>query len=180
MRFHIVVLALYLAYGVGAAQAQTPQAISSDERTAAATRATSPIAVDGRLDEPAWQVAPIARGFIQNEPREGEPATFDTEVRIVYDEEAIYFGVVAADPEPSGIVVTDLKKDYAVDGSDAFVIVLDTFHDGRNGYQFATNPAGAKWDAQLAHEGRDFNVNWDGMWAVETRITETGWVAEIV
>ncbi|MBI4484632.1 MAG: carbohydrate binding family 9 domain-containing protein, partial [Acidobacteria bacterium] len=149
-------------------------------RTAAATRATSPIAVDGRLDEPAWQVAPIARGFIQNEPREGEPATFDTEVRIVYDEEAIYFGVVAADPEPSGIVVTDLKKDYAVDGSDAFVILLDTFHDGRNGYQFATNPAGAKWDAQLAHEGRDFNVNWDGMWAVETRITETGWVAEIV
>ena len=76
--------------------------------------------------------------------------------------------------------MTDLKKDYAVDGSDAFVIVLDTFHDGRNGYQFATNPAGAKWDAQLANEGRDFNVNWDGIWAVETRIAETGWVAEIV
>ena len=60
--------------------------------------------------------------------------------------------------------MTDLKKDYAVDGSDAFVILLDTFHDGRNGYQFATNPAGAKWDAQLANEGRDFNVNWDGIW----------------
>ena len=105
--------------------------------------------------------------------------TFDTEVRIVYDEDAIYFGVVAPDPEPSRIIVADLKKDYAVDGSDAFVILLDTFHDGRNGYQFATNPGGAKWDAQLANEGRDFNVNWDGIWTVETRITETGWVAEI-
>ena len=138
-------------------------------------RAASPIVLDGRLDEAAWQAAPVAREFIQNEPREGEPATFDTEVRVIYDDEAIYFGVVAADPDPSRIIVADLKKDYAVDGSDAFVILLDTFHDGRNGYQFATNPAGAKWDAQLANEGRDFNVNWDGIWAVEARIDETGW-----
>ena len=143
MRVHSVVLALHLTAGVGAALAQAPQATSSGERTATATRASSPIVLDGRLDEPAWQVAPVSRGFVQNEPREGEAATFDTEVRIVYDEEAIYVGVVAADPEPSRIVVTDLKKDYAVDGSDAFVILLDTFHDGRNGYQFATNPAGA-------------------------------------
>jgi uncharacterized protein DUF5916/cellulose/xylan binding protein with CBM9 domain len=179
MRSHIVVLTLSLGCDAGAALAQSSQDVSR-ERTAAATRAAGPIALDGQLDEAAWQVPPVATGFIQSEPREGEPATFDTEVRVVYDEEAIYFGVVAADPEPSRIVVTDLKKDYAVDGSDAFVIVLDTFHDGRNGYQFATNPAGAKWDAQLANEGRDFNVNWDGIWAVETRITETGWVAEIV
>jgi hypothetical protein len=179
MRLHCVVIALFMT-SAGTALAQTPQDPSSEERTTTAIRATSPIVVDGRLDEPAWQAAAAARGFIQNEPREGEPATFDTEVRIVYDEEAIYFGVVAADPDPSRIVVADLKKDYAVDGSDAFVVLLDTFHDGRNGYQFATNPAGAKWDAQLANEGRDFNANWDGIWAVETRITETGWVAEIV
>jgi len=179
MRVHIVVLAFYLTGGVGPALAQAPQGTSSEERTVAATRAAGPIAVDGRLDEAAWQAALPAGGFIQNEPREGVPATFDTEVRIVYDEQAIYFGVVATDPDPSSIIVADLKKDYAVDGSDAFVILLDTFHDGRNGYQFATNPAGAKWDAQLANEGRDFNVNWDGIWTVETRITETGWVAEI-
>jgi hypothetical protein len=179
MRFHIVATALLLSCA-GPVLAQTPQAASSEERTTTVVRADGPIAVDGRLDEPAWQAAPATRGFIQNEPREGDAATFDTEVRIVYDDEAIYFGVVAADSEPSRIIVADLKKDYAVDGSDAFVILLDTFHDGRNGYQFATNPAGAKWDAQLANEGRDFNVNWDGIWSVETRITETGWVAEVV
>src|SRR5688572_4482487 len=180
MRPHIVVIALALVCSANIALAQAPPASAAEERTAAATRASGPIAVDGRLDEAAWSVAPVASAFIQNEPREGEPATFDTQVRVVYDEEAIYFGVVAADPEPSRIVVTDLKKDYAVDGSDAFVILLDTFHDGRNGYQFATNPAGAKWDAQLANEGRDFNVNWDGIWSVETRIDEAAWVAEIV
>jgi len=180
MRFHFALIPVCLACSGGTALAQDLQGASSDERTAVASRAASPIVLDGRLDEAAWQAAPVAREFIQNEPREGEPATFDTEVRVVYDDEAIYFGVVAADPEPSRIIVADLKKDYAVDGSDAFVILLDTFHDGRNGYQFATNPAGAKWDAQLANEGRDFNVNWDGIWAVEARIDEAGWVAEIV
>jgi hypothetical protein len=172
-------IGMVLCLAGGSAAAQSIEATGTQERLLTATRASAPISVDGNLDEPAWTVTPIARGFVQNEPSEGDPATFDTEVRVVYDEEAIYFGVMAADPDPSRIAVNDLKKDYAVDGSDAFVILLDTFHDGRNGYQFATNPAGAKWDAQLANEGRDFNVNWDGIWRVETRITETGWVAEI-
>ena len=150
MRFYLTVIVVCLTWSGGAALAQAPQGASSEERTAVAARAASPIALDGRLDEAAWQVAPVAREFIQNEPREGERATFDTEVRVVYDDEAIYFGVVAADPEPSRIIVTDLKKDYAVDGSDAFVILLDTFHDGRNGYQFAINPAGAKWAPRMS------------------------------
>ncbi len=160
------------------ASAQAPSAPLA-ERTLTVTRTAGPVVLDGRLDEGSWTAATSARGFVQNEPREGVPATFDTDVRVLYDDEAIYFGVTAADPEPSRIVVTDLKKDYAVDASDAFVILLDTFHDDRNGYQFATNPAGAKWDAQIGNEGRDFNVNWDGIWSVETRITDTGWVAEI-
>ena len=161
------------------AHAQAPPAPAA-ERTLTVTRAAGPIVADGRLDEASWASAESARGFIQNEPREGAPATFDTDVRVLYDDEAIYFGVTAADPEPSRIVVTDLKKDYSVDASDAFVILIDTFHDGRNGYQFATNPAGAKWDAQIGNEGRDFNVNWDGIWSVQTSITAAGWVAEIV
>jgi hypothetical protein len=140
---------------------------------------TRTIVLDGALDEPAWSEAPIATGFIQNDPREGSSATFDTEVKVLYTEDALYFGVFARDSEPSKIIVSDLKKDYDTGASDGFRIVLDTFHDGRNGYQFATNPGGAKWDAQMANEGRDNNANWDGIWDVKTRITETGWVAEI-
>ena len=104
---------------------------------------------------------------------------YDTEVRVVYDDDALYFGVFARDDQPGRIIVSDLKKDYNVDTSDGFRVVLDTFRDGRNGYVFAINPAGARWDAQMANEGRESNANWDGIWDVSTRITETGWYAEI-
>ncbi len=149
------------------------------ERRLQAVRAAGEITLDGVLDEPAWLDAPIASNFIQNDPREGEPATFDTEVRILYDDEALYFGVFAKDDDPAAIIVNDLKKDFATDTSDGFRVVIDTFRDERNGYQFATNPAGAKWDAQMANEGRENNANWDGIWEVRTRIVEQGWYAEI-
>jgi hypothetical protein len=149
------------------------------ERRLPAVRATGPIRLDGALDEPAWSTAAVAQHFIQSDPREGEPASFDTDVRVLYDDDALYFGVFAKDEEPGRLIVNDLKKDYNTDGSDGFRIILDTFHDERNGYQFATNPAGAKWDAQMSNEGREINANWDGIWDVATRITETGWVAEI-
>jgi hypothetical protein len=149
------------------------------DRVLQAVRATGPIALDGALDEPAWRAAPLANNFLQNDPREGEPATFDTDVRVLYDDDALYFGVFARDDEPGRIIVNDLKKDFSTDGSDGFRIILDTFHDERNGYQFAINPAGAKWDAQMSNEGRENNANWDGIWDVATRVTETGWQAEI-
>jgi hypothetical protein len=149
------------------------------EKRIIAVRAAGAITLDGALDEAAWSQAPIANGFIQNDPREGSAATYDTDVRVLYDDDALYFGVFAHDMEPSKIIISDLKKDYSTGSSDGFRIVLDTFHDGRNAYQFATNPAGAKWDSQMASEGRDNNQNWDGIWDVKTRLTETGWVAEI-
>ena len=170
--------------GRPAAPARAPgDAINYDtihlEKRVIAVRAAGPIMLDGALDEPSWREAPVANGFIQNDPHEGNPATYDTDVRVLYTEDALYFGVFAHDMEPSKIIVSDLKKDYNTGSSDGFRIVLDTFHDGRNAYQFATNPAGAKWDSQMAGEGRDNNANWDGIWDVKTRITETGWFAEI-
>ena len=155
------------------------QSIDQSERTFVATQATRPITLDGTLDEPDWAVAPVARGFIQSDPEEGRPATFDTEVRMLYDEVAVYFGAVALDRDPARVIVTDLKKDYAVEASDAFGVVLDTFHDGRNGYQFATNPSGAKYDAQVTNEGREINADWDAIWDVKTSRTANGWVVEM-
>jgi hypothetical protein len=168
----------------GAAQPPRPAAVINYEtihleKRLSAVRAIGAITLDGALDEQAWSEAPIANGFIQNDPREGTNATYDTDVRVLYTDDALYVGVFAYDMEPSKIIVSDLKKDYNTGSSDGFRIVLDTFHDGRNAYQFATNPAGAKWDSQMANEGRDNNSNWDGIWDVKTRITETGWAAEI-
>jgi hypothetical protein len=149
------------------------------ERRLTIVRAAGEITLDGSLDEPAWRDAPVASHFIQNDPREGEPATFDTEVRILYDDEAVYIGVFAQDDEPGRIIVSDLKKDFNTSTSDNFSVIFDTFRDERNGYRFTTNPAGAKWDAQSANEGRENNANWDGIWDVKTRIMERGWYAEM-
>ena len=149
------------------------------ERTLPAVRAAGPIRIDGALDEPDWAGAPTARGFIQSDPREGEPATEDTDVRVLYDANNLYFGVFAHDREPFNILTSELTKDFNRESGDDFEIILDTFHDERNGYMFATNAHGAKWDAQTINEGREVNENWDGLWDVKTRITEEGWYAEI-
>jgi hypothetical protein len=149
------------------------------ERRMTAMPAGSAIVIDGVLDEVAWAEAPVASGFLQNEPLEGVPATFDTEVRVLYDDRALYFGVFAHDDQPDALVVSDLRKDFNTAAGDAFLIVLDTFLDQRNGFEFATNPAGAKWDAQMSNEGRESNANWDGIWDVRTSVATNGWYAEI-
>jgi hypothetical protein len=161
------------------AQTSPLPSAQNGRRTLVATRASSAIALDGSLEDAAWQSAPVASGFIQNEPNEGLPASFDTDVRVVYDDNAVYFGVFAHDDRPDELVVSDLKKDFNAAAGDAFLVVIDTFSDQRNGFEFATNPAGAKWDAQMSNEGRESNANWDGIWEVKTRIAENGWYAEM-
>jgi len=149
------------------------------ERRLLLQRTNGPIALDGDLGEPAWKDAPVARHFIQSEPSEGERATFDTEVRILYDDANLYLGVTAFDGEPERIVVNDLSRDFNARSGDAFAVVLDTFHDNRNGYMFETNPRGAKFDAQFFNEGDDFNLDWDGVWHVAARVIDGGWSAEM-
>jgi len=179
----LTILAALWAAGVPPAFADDPAKIDYDtarlNRKLQATRVAGDITLDGSLDEPAWLDAPVARNFVQRDPLEGEPATFDTEVRLLYDDEALYVGVFAKDDEPGSLVVSDLKKDFDTANSDGFSVIIDTFRDGRNGYHFSTNPAGAKFDSQVANEGRENNTNWDGIWDVQTRVTEQGWFAEI-
>ncbi len=149
------------------------------ERRLHAIKITEKISIDGRLDEPAWAGAARAIEFTQKEPDEGESASEKTEVAVLYDTENLYFGVVANDSEAGHVIISELKKDFTVDTGDSFQIVLDTFHDERNAYQFIINPAGAKWDAQIANEGREVNQSWDGVWYVKTRIGHDGWTGEI-
>jgi hypothetical protein len=186
MRLHVPVLGVLAVCSLGGVPASALAAsdpidynTARRERKLVATRASSAIQLDGQLNEPSWLTAPVAKGFIQNDPREGEPATFDTEVRLLYDENALYFGMFARDDKPGEIIINELRKDFNTGNADGFQIVIDTFLDERNGYQFAINPAGAKWDAQMSNEGRETNANWDGIWDVQTRIGEDGWYAEI-
>jgi hypothetical protein len=149
------------------------------ERKLQTIKISERITIDGRIDEPAWAKAAVAGNFIQNEPDEGAPATEPTSIRVLYDQDSLYLAVEARDSEINRAIVTELRKDFNRDNGDQLVIAIDTFHDERNAYQFAINPAGAKWDAQMVNEGRETNSNWDGVWYVEARILDDGWVAEI-
>jgi hypothetical protein len=126
------------------------------------------ITIDGVLNEESWTRAPVATHFIQNEPKPGEAASEQTEVRVLYDNENIYFGFFMKESRMDGLVINELDRDFDTGSADAISVILDTFHDERNGYQFSTNAAGAKYDAQMINEGRATNADWDGIWYVKT------------
>jgi len=154
-------------------------AAADDRRTATAIETTTVITLDGALDEEVWRTAEPAADFIQAEPHEGDPASESTEVRIVFDRDALYLGVRCHDSNAGGVIVNDIRKDFAPGEQDSFEVILDTFADRRNGFVFAINPAGAKSDTQIANEGRDVNTSWDAVWTVATNATADGWSAEI-
>ena len=164
-----------------AAAAERPITLQSPDnrRVVTAAAADSPITLDGSLDESVWQAAEPAVGFVQAEPHEGEPATEATEVRVAFDREALYVGVICRDQAADGVIVNDIRKDFAPGEQDSFEMIFDTFADRRNGFVFAINPAGAKSDTQIANEGRDVNTSWDAVWSVATKRDGNGWTAEI-
>jgi hypothetical protein len=145
--------------------------------------------LDGVLSEGFWANATPLSQFTQQEPREGQPASEATEVMILFDRENLYVGVKALDSEPDRIVSRILQRDRIMEaggfdqrptfaGDDAVALLFDPFHDRRNAYVFATNANGAAFDALLADEGREFNVDWRGVWEVAGTRTSEGWSAE--
>ena len=154
-------------------------AVAADPRIATIVEMRTPITLDGVLDEEVWQTAEAATDFVQAEPHEGQPATERTEVRLLYNRDALYVGVRCFDASPSALIVNDIRKDFTPGEQDTFELLLDTFADRRNGFVFAINPAGAKSDTQIANEGRDVNTSWDAVWSVATKVDAEGWSAEI-
>lgn len=135
--------------------------------------------LDGRLEEAVWERAPVASDFRQKEPREGDPATESTEVRILYSRNAIYFGVLCHDSDPDSVLATELRRDDQLRNDDTFTIMLDTFHDHRNGFVFRTNALGTKFDAVITDEEQELNLEWDEKWQTGAHINEVGWSVEI-
>ena len=148
-------------------------------KTVAISKVDKPPTLDGALDDQAWTVATPATGFVQRDPHEGAAATEATDVRVVSDGKNLFFGVRCADGDPAAILSRELRRDDELATDDTFAVILDTFHDHRNGFLFRINPRGAQFDAMITDEGRNINATWSEEWEVETRIDEQGWTAEI-
>jgi hypothetical protein len=177
IRRSIALLVLILSAAFPAL-AQTTVSAPDGRKQLTAVQAAAPVVIDGALDEEVWSRAAPATDFIQADPLEGQPATERSEVRVAYDADYLYIGAMLHDSEPGGVVVNEIRKDFAGRDQDTFEVLLDTFADRRNGFVFATNSAGAKADTQVANEGRDVNTNWDAVWWVESRRVPGGWSAE--
>ena len=174
-------ISVFVAIGslASPAAARQPDRVRSDTPIARAQRTTGTIHIDGRLDEPDWAQAPAIGPLTQREPVEGRDATEPTDVRILFDEQAIYVGIVCAESHPGGIVSTQLTRDANLDVDDLVTVVLDPFFDHRNGFFFQVNPAGARSDGQISNNAQSLTRDWDGIWDAAVTRTADGWTAEL-
>ncbi|HCR04010.1 MAG TPA: hypothetical protein DIU18_02340, partial [Gemmatimonadetes bacterium] len=147
-------LALVLPAVVEAQSQGTPGgSLAASPVTVAAVRVSSVPIVDGDLSDVAWTGLQPFSGFTQRIPRDGEPATLQTEVRIGHDDAALYVAIRAHDDRPDLIIPGDRIRDYDLTQSDALVLIFDTYNDGVNGFVFGTNPAGIEYDGQVVDQG---------------------------
>ena len=178
MRHAAITLLLAALPAAAAAQGAPAAPASGDPHGTAslsAVRAQGAIRVDGRLDDAAWAAATPATSFTQLDPAEGQPATERTEVRIVYDDEALYVGARLHDSAP---VTTRLgRRDMSMEASDWLTVILDSYHDHRTAFGLEINPSGVRRDQTRSEVGED--DSWDPVWAAETSVDSAGWSVEM-
>ena len=142
-----------------------------------AVRVSTPPKLDGLLDEAVWQSAPVTEPFIELEPTPGPVEKHRTEVRVLYDDAAIYVGAIMHDVAQDSIF-RELSQRDNIGNSDWFGVFLDTYHDKLNGYQFMVTPGGVQVDARFSPAGGEDN-NWNAVWDSHTALRGTDWVAEL-
>lgn len=145
-----------------------------------AYRTFGSIEIDGDFNEPDWQEAKPVGQFSQVEPDPGEPMTLPTEVRILYDQENIYFGFTCFDSDISRLVANDMRRDAReLHENDNVFLILDTYNDKRSGVAFRVNALGAVQDTAVTNSGDSFNRDWDAVVDCQSQIHSDRWTSEI-
>ena len=180
----LVVGLLLLFRPLAAAAAQAPTqtaatpAAARERAVYRATRVESPVAIDGKLDEPVWQQAATFELAWETSPADNVPAPVRTEGWVAYDSENLYVAFKAHDPEPSKVRARISDRDRAF--QDDFVgVVLDTFNDSNRAFEFFVNPLGVQMDLTQNDVTGNEDDSWDAIWSSSGRITEEGYVVEL-
>ena len=188
IRLGSLVVAAILGIGASAGRAaaqdpKTPPPFNPDHGAApdaVAARLDGTVVIDGRLDEAAWMAADAVTDFWQFEPDEGTYVSEPTEVRFLYDDDAVYVGAWLWDND--GVMPTRLgRRDVAMADTELFAVHFDSYHDHRTSYRFAINPSGARRD-QAASGGASLaggDGSWNPVWEVKTTKTDKGWFVEM-
>ncbi len=137
------------------------------------------ISIDGKLNEAVWKDAEIATNFLMNEPDNGkeEPKERKTEVKLVYDNEAVYVAAIMYDNEASKLArELTIRDDFA--NADHFGVLINGFNDGQQDFRFLVSSSGVQQDCVYTESnGEDFS--WNAIWDSSVTITDYGWVAEM-
>jgi Carbohydrate family 9 binding domain-like len=176
----MITIALSLALsGINAGgQSDTLRAPQGDARAVQASRVGSnSIVLDGVLTEAGWSGASPVSDFTQREPDEGAAATERTEVRVLYDDDALYVGARMYDRSPDSVMAQLARRDRIV-SADRFIVFLDSYHDRRTGFFFGINAAGTLYDGTLYNDDWDSDT-WDGVWQGSVARDSLGWSAEL-
>ncbi len=134
------------------------------------------IRVDGRLDDPMWQTATKLAGFVEVDPGDNCRPQAETEAMLAYDAENLYIGFVCHDQNTAAIRANITDRD-AMFGDDFAGIMIDTFRDQQNGYEFFVNPRGIQGD--LRRSGNNEDASYDAVWYSGGQVNGDGWTAEI-
>jgi len=148
------------------------------KKTLSALRATEAPKIDGLLDDPVWSGAPVGSNFVELRPVPGrtEPKNTRTEVKILYDDNALYIAARMYDNPDS--VVHELVPRDQVGNADFIGVIFDTFLDGINGYGFFVTAAGVQFDAKYSLTGNE-DPNWNAVWESKVNLDAQGWTAEL-
>ena len=170
----------FLVVGALLASSLVQPAWSDVEHTAQAQRTTAEIRVDGRLDEPVWQaVQPISQ-FAQLQPNEGEAISLPTEIRILYDDEKLYFGYTCYDPDIERLTMSEMRRDAnGLKSDDHGFLLLDPYNDRRSAVFFRFNALGGVEDTAVSRSGDSLNESWDIVWECQGSIESDHWIAEL-
>jgi len=150
---------------------------TGSERVVHAVRTSSRIALDGILNDETWMSAPFESGFTQRDPMEGKEPTERTELRVAYDDSAVYIGVRLFDSEPQKIVRQLSRRDNYSD-ADFFTIQLSPYHDRLTGAIFEVSAAGVQRDAIISNDVFT-DYSWEGVWESAVRVDDKGWCAAL-
>jgi hypothetical protein len=159
--------------------ATVPVPDSATRRHVVARRATGRIVLDGKLDESDWRTARVAGDFVTSRPDYKPSAPFASEVRVLFDRDNLYIGVVNRDSAAKRrLRLQDLRRDFEPPENDVFGLTLGPLGDRRTVFQLQTTPLGSQGDVQAFDGGDSFNFAWDALWRVRTTLTDSLWTAE--
>ena len=159
-----------------------PETIARDSAgraTIRAIRLTTPLRVDGTLDESVYETVPAFSDFVQTEPHAGEPATEKTEVWVLFDRDNLYIAARCWESHPERMVVNEMRRDAnRILQNENFAFILDTFYDRRNAVIFNINPIGGRTDGQITNE-QGYNADWNPVYTLRLGTFDGGWTTEV-